>query len=242
MQAETIKQVSHYLPKDASAKKVAKAVPKRPTVHELVDTIMEELDVTFAGIAQNIVGDLREAALAGVQQGLLQLNITGTDLLATTNELAGTWAKDRAAELVGKKWVDGVLVDNPNAEWVITDTTRAKLHETVAEAFTDPEFDRGDFLDALNESGIYDASRAQMIARTEISMAQNNGNMEMWRQSGVVRSVQWFTSNAEGVCDECDENEDEVRVIGELFPTGDAFPPVHPNCRCILATASLEEN
>jgi SPP1 gp7 family putative phage head morphogenesis protein len=245
MKAEVIKQVDHYLPAKAKAatkaSKLLKAIPARPIVDDLIQTIMEELDATFAAIGADIVGDLREAALAGVQQGVVQLSITGTDMLASTNDLASTWAKERAAELVGKKWVDGVLVDNPNAEWVITDTTRDKLHDLVQEAFDNPEFNRADFLDSINNSGIFDPTRAQMIARTEVSMAQNNGNMEMWRASGVVRSVEWYISNAEGVCEECDENDREVRVIGELFPTGDAFPPVHPNCRCILATASLTE-
>jgi hypothetical protein len=31
----------------------------------------------------------------------------------------------------------------------------------------------------------------------------------------------------------CQDNEDEGAIaVGDVFPSGDATPPVHPNCRC----------
>ena len=43
----------------------------------------------------------------------------------------------------------------------------------------------------------------------------------------------------EGRCSDCDDNGLEPTKKSELFPTGQAFPPAHPGCRCLLAPANL---
>jgi hypothetical protein len=50
------------------------------------------------------------------------------------NEAAVAWAKDRSAELVGMKYVDGELVPNPRAEWSIEETTRDTIRDLVTQA------------------------------------------------------------------------------------------------------------
>ena len=42
---------------------------------------------------------------------------------------------------------------------------------------------------------------------------------------------------AVGGCADCDDNALEPTVKGEAFPTGQAHPPAHPGCRCLLAPA-----
>ncbi len=39
---------------------------------------------------------------------------------------------------------------------------------------------------------------------------------------------------AAGKCADCDDNALEPTVKGADFPTGQAFPPAHPGCRCVL--------
>ena len=41
-----------------------------------------------------------------------------------------------------------------------------------------------------------------------------------------------------GRCADCDDNALEPTVKGEAFPTGQAHPPAHPGCRCLLAPAA----
>jgi hypothetical protein len=48
--------------------------------------------------------------------------------------------------------------------------------------------------------------------------------------------LQWVPAE-EGRCPDCDDNALEPTVKGEAFPTGQAHPPAHPGCRCILAPA-----
>jgi hypothetical protein len=52
-------------------------------------------------------------------------------------------------------------------------------------------------------------------------------------------SVLWWVPAEEGRCSDCDDNGLEPTVKGEQFPTGQAFPPAHPGCRCMLAPADI---
>ena len=45
----------------------------------------------------------------------------------------------------------------------------------------------------------------------------------------------WWLPLEEGRCSDCDDNALEPTVKGKQFPTGQAFPPAHPGCRCMLA-------
>lgn len=77
--------------------------------------------------------------------------------------------------------------------------------------------------------GIATGSRTQMIARTEISAASNQGAKSAYQQSGIEQ-WQWAVVNPED--EDCKENDGEVVTIGDAFPDGDIEPPVHPNCEC----------
>jgi DivIVA domain-containing protein len=48
--------------------------------------------------------------------------------------------------------------------------------------------------------------------------------------------LQWVPAE-EGSCADCDDNALEPTTKGEHFPTGQASPPAHPGCRCLLAPA-----
>jgi DivIVA domain-containing protein len=50
--------------------------------------------------------------------------------------------------------------------------------------------------------------------------------------------LQWIPL-IEGRCADCDDNGLEPTVKGETFPTGQAHPPAHPGCRCLLAPADV---
>jgi DivIVA domain-containing protein len=55
------------------------------------------------------------------------------------------------------------------------------------------------------------------------------------------QAVLWWVPFEEGRCSDCDDNALEPTVKGEQFPTGQAFPPAHPGCKCLLAPAGLLE-
>lgn len=54
-------------------------------------------------------------------------------------------------------------------------------------------------------------------------------------------AVLWWIPNASGRCSDCDDNALEPTVKGKQFPTGQAFPPAHLGCKCLLVPANLLE-
>jgi len=119
------------------------------------------------------------------------------------------------------------LVDNPNADWSISQTTRDSLRTIVADGMergaTNDDLAR-DILDATT----FSRDRADMIARTESAMADVNGTYAGWKASGVVAGKQFMA--APDCCDECQESDGEIVEIDDEFSAGE--PPLHPNCRC----------
>jgi len=70
-------------------------------------------------------------------------------------------------------------------------------------------------------------SRAELIARTEVMYALNQGAIDRCRQSGFEK-VQWLAGPDDRICDECMENDGSVYEIGT-----EPSLPLHPNCRCV---------
>ncbi len=55
------------------------------------------------------------------------------------------------------------------------------------------------------------------------------------------QAVMWWVPFASGRCSDCDDNALEPTVKEKLFPTGQALPPAHPGCKCLLVPADLLE-
>lgn len=68
--------------------------------------------------------------------------------------------------------------------------------------------------------------RMEMIARTEVLRAHNQGRIKFYGEVGV-RKLEWMTVQDERMCPVCGA------LDGRVFDTG-SFPsqPAHPNCRC----------
>jgi SPP1 gp7 family putative phage head morphogenesis protein len=84
-------------------------------------------------------------------------------------------------------------------------------------------------------------ARANMIARTEINIAQNEGRMQGWNQAfeqGFIDPASlkmWMTAKDERTCDVCGPMDGEIVPWDGLFSTGDKVPGrVHPHCRCSM--------
>jgi len=85
------------------------------------------------------------------------------------------------------------------------------------------------------------SARATMIARTEISIAQNEGRYQSWNQAfdqGFIDPASlkmWMTAKDERTCDICGPMDGEVVPWNGLFSTGDKVAGrVHPHCRCSM--------
>ena len=156
-----------------------------------------------------------------------------------TYKLANDAAKERGAEMVGMKWVDGELVPNPDAQWQITEGARDSLksltEQSIKEGWSADKFER-----RIIDSHAFSPGRASMIARTEMRFARSAGQIEMGKLVGANKK-QWSTAQDDDVSPECVENgqagpdSDGVIDIGDAYPSGAMAPPEHPNCRCVLS-------
>lgn len=166
-----------------------------------------------------------EAARKAAQQIGAKLSVDALDL---ANEHAIEFARQRAAEMVGMKWVDGELVPNPDAQWRIDEGTREMLRGDVRRALQGG-WSNDQVAEALADSYAFSEKRALVIARTETARADVEGNLTGYRELGVEKK-QWIT--APDCCDECHEIDGLVVGIDDEFPGGVSGPPLHPNCRC----------
>ncbi|HLH45627.1 MAG TPA: hypothetical protein VKV25_00625 [Acidimicrobiales bacterium] len=74
--------------------------------------------------------------------------------------------------------------------------------------------------------------RAERVAHDEVVGGFSAGTLAALPGGTGVR---WITSEAEGPCADCEDNALEVGLHkGSAFPTGQAHPPAHEGCRCLL--------
>jgi SPP1 gp7 family putative phage head morphogenesis protein len=73
-------------------------------------------------------------------------------------------------------------------------------------------------------------SRALTIAITEQNRAMSFSTIQRYQAAGLQK-MEWAVSDP---CDICAKNDGQVIQIGQTFASGDAQPPAHPHCRCVL--------
>lgn len=195
----------------------------------------------FDRIAESILPELETAASAAGNEALKELRVAERGLFDLVDVDARNYAKARAAEMVGRKWVDGKLVNNPDARWAITDTTRQGIHDTVVKAYEDG-MTPAQLRKELMSSYDFSKQRATLIAKTETAKASTQGTLHGWKRSGLVSAKEWLLSNDHDFDDECDGNADEGPIpLEDDFESGDDGPPAHPGCDCSLVATVDEE-
>jgi SPP1 gp7 family putative phage head morphogenesis protein len=201
-----------------------------------ITRILDQLDLEdFTTIFGDISEALTALALDSSSEALLQIGVDTVDgaaMFEFVNRRAAEWAKGRAAEMVGMKEVNGLLIENPDAKWRIDDSTREMLRSSVTDAIENG-WSNQRLANEIKDDYAFSSSRAEMVARTETAFADVKGNMIAYRDSGLVAGKEWVTAHDDKVSDECQANEDAgVIGLGDSFPSGAEEPPEHPNCRC----------
>lgn len=133
------------------------------------------------------------------------------------------------------------LANNAAAEWAsrygyelvrgLLGTTRDWLQVQIAEYVRNSET-IGQLIARIREGSGYSATRANMIAVTEVTRAFAAGNLAAWQASGVIEKRRWNTNNDELVCPVCGPLAGQVVGLDEEFGDGIDGPPAHPRCRC----------
>lgn len=213
---------------DKPAEKMAKAAADGGRASKVING----LDLGEFGIlTDDILGALRDAADDGGFQALAQVGVQDEKLTELANSRAEAYAEKRSAELIKSGADGGELIE----------ATRDMIRGTVLSAIEDG-WSNDRLKQAITESYAFSPKRAEVIARTELQMADSAGAMAGYRVSGVVEKKQWLLSNdTEEVCDICQDNADAGAIdLDEDFPSGDDAPPQHPQCRCFVVPIVAE--
>lgn len=223
---------------DGSDDNAAAITPLLTTV--AVNTVADDIDLSGLDVLVDVLAaDLADVGSDTGVRALAQLGAPSEDALVNQiNEAAIAQSRARAAELVGKRFLaDGTLIDNPDARYAITQSTRDAIRDTITKGLADNIGIPG-ISDAIESSFAFSTERAALIANTEVRRANSYGALEGYkavRSTGVDVMKEWLTA---ADCDDeevCLPNADDGPInLDDTFSSGDDAPPGHPNCRCSL--------
>lgn len=142
---------------------------------------------------------------------------------------------------MGKRVVNGIVIENPDARWAITESTRDSLRTLVESAYSDG-FSPAQLKTKIQDNYGFSPQRAKLIAKTETAKASVQGSLGGWKRSGLVQGKESLLSDDHDLDDECDENVGAgVVPLDEDFPSGDDGPPYHPGCNCSVVAELIPE-
>lgn len=165
---------------------------------------------------------------------LINLPEASMKVIMDAEEVAIDYSIRRSAELIGKKILkDGSIIDNPKANYAITDTTRTEIRNLIGKA-VDNGWTNQELADNLEENYSFSEARSSMIARTETNLADNNISVDTYKTAGIKKK-RWLTAHDDKVDPHCTANEAQGAIgIDAKFSSGQVAPPSHPNCRCTI--------
>lgn len=179
--------------------------------------------------AMTAIQPLHSAALNGA--AATKIEIDGKPDAQDIEKPALKFARERAAELVGMKWVDGELVDNPKAEWSIAKVVRDRLRAVIADGFERKLTGEQIAQNIAADPEAFGPARSRNIARYEVAYAQEEGREAYLKKAGVKRK-EW--SDQDG-CPVCVGNAEQGPIpMDKAFKSGHTHAPAHPNCRCSI--------
>lgn len=184
-------------------------------------------DAAALNLHEALTGSVRASAKSSAVKVGFEFDIA--------NEKATEWIEAHSLELI-----------DDLAKTTIEDI-RAILVSAFEEGRSVDEItlDIRDILDAVDDT-LYNANRAETIARTETMEAANEGQLELWDQAveeGLLtgkEKVVWIVTPDDRLCPICEPLDGETTELGGTFDVdGEEIdgPPAHPNCRC---TTGLE--
>lgn len=150
------------------------------------------------------------------------------------HSMAEEYASQRTADLLGKRVKsDGSIVDNPNPEYSIEQSTKdmlkSDLENYMKEGLTPAEIAK-----KLQDDYAFSEKRAMTIARTETGFAWNHAGISTI-QAGGAKGVKVFDGDHDGACAEANgQNWTFDYALEHLLQ--------HPNCVRSFGIMSSDED
>lgn len=248
-----------------------KDVPPTPSrsvsTREAIDTYMRaaerEFVPTFARAVSGVFGEQRKVAIANLRETEPRARVRATDLFDSAG-FAAIWermtqrlrtrifarAGKEALGLVGSEL--GFSVDEQTVQFLaqqgarmvgdVDKTTQRFLARELAAGAQ-----AGESVDQLAkrvDRVFRNPRRARTIARTEVGIANQTGQLEGFRQSGIVERKRWRTSRI-NTRDSHAATDGQTVELGQRFELGSGATAEHPldpslpasdivNCRCFV--------
>lgn len=166
-----------------------------------------------------------EPVIAGIiqEQGREALTMLGlTSDIDMSQKRVTDYLKEFSGDLI--KGINEVTLDrlrNELSEGVSKDESVPELKGRVETVFTSAK-----------------GARSEKIARTEVLRASNFGSREGYKQSGVIKKMEWLTALDDRTCPICQPMNGKQISMRAKFDVNGAgridHPPAHPNCRCTI--------
>lgn len=201
-----------------------------------IDAAFEEVDWTWSDLVPDVQPLIAGIATSAGRNAVSQLGLFDAATLKRVSANAVAWAADRAASLVGMRWVAGQLIDNPNAKYAIGRATRDMLRALITTAMEEGS-STANLATAIRDAVAFSPDRAETVARTESAIADVQGQIVGWKATEVVAGKQWLA--APDCCDDCQLLDGQIVALDDDFADGD--PPLHPNCRCDVLPVLTED-
>ena len=215
-------------------------VVQQKDIDDFVNSLnMTELDI----LAVSAIAPLEAVGKDAAHLALIEVEADSPALLDTVNTKVVTYSRERAAELVGKRILeDGTIIDNPNAEWSLTESTRESIRETITKSVAANE-STNDLAKTLENDYSFSPARAQTVARTEVAFANSDASMTSYAEAmsiGIKMKKYWLPDSEP--CDICLENAKQGEIeMDQVFKSGQKASPAHPNCECAIVPVLDEE-
>lgn len=177
------------------------------------------------------------AALAALSKAMEASGTALVDELELAIELSFDLKNPRAVAWLEK--AAGEMIANVN------DATRSAIADIVTDGAANGfSYDRI-AREIVAKFDDFASKRARTIAVTELGNAYEQGTIEAAQQiaqAGVALEKAWLTAGDDRVSADCEANGAAGYIdLDDDFPSGDARPLAHPNCRCTLLTRRKEK-
>lgn len=234
----------------AAAQTSSKALQMTPDAEFAAGQAFADINEPFEAIVEQVAKALTEIGEKNVRAALRGLDITDPAVLNQALNDIRQYARDRAAEMVGRKWVADLLVEDPGAEMAIDSLTQKGIADSIAnvlEAYEGGEIDAittASMSEELLAQYAFSGERAGRIAEFESRRVANLGFLHAWKASGVVTGKYSMLSPSHVIPDICDDIEAMGVVDVDDNFNGYGFgPPWHAGgCQCRLGAVRADED
>lgn len=197
---------------------------------------------TFAAPIEPTPIDMQIFSSEVYQAGLNMITMRGEEYVPMFVEKAYRAGIIHASNMIKLKGIDASLGMGP-ADWRAIDSLEVRnlsalrgISDEMSKQIireVQEGMNRGESMTAIkrriagrvNSIGM---NRADLMARTEVMYAANDGAIKRYSQEGVEK-WQWYTTQDDRLCPQCRPKHNQIYAIGGSQQP----PPLHPRCRCV---------